>query len=599
MASRLLACQAMSSSLWVGRLVMACSVLLYLDACDSQPPLELAPGDAGIADDGDTATEPPLATLPERVDLGAGDCGHAASTSFELRNRGGAALTYAFVTSDPQVTVSPSTGTVATGAAVAVHVTAEIPARIAARETLTATLTATTNARDAGTRSIPVSFRSRGAEIVIDRSVIGMGESAVGFVSTQPFLVRNTGDAAATVTISPPGGEFRTQLGASSTVTLDPGATMPGEVSYLPRDLGVDTGTASVIIGGATCGEVPRTLSLSGEGVVGDGVMVQGGPIDFGAVACGFPAPATRIRLMNPAAIDARFTATFLTDAEHDERFFTVSPSAGSVPAHGTIELLVIASAIRAPASPRVYDAVLRITTRLGVDVVHDVPVRQTLHAPELQISSAHNFGVIPVGSTQGIPVTITNRGNASATLVATATSPFRVVMPIPIAGGGGVGTGTIFYTPQTSVPVTGMVTVTANLACAAPLQIPVEAGRGPFAVLEATSVTATCPPPPSLSTQLQISNLGNEPLDIICHELGNSGLALQFPLLLPEGFHVPAHGAADLPITLAPGPLQFSWMRAVVECFDNEPVTGSRLTTVTRTLVEDGAPCSDPGGSP
>jgi hypothetical protein len=401
------------------------------------------------------------------------------------------------------------------------------------------------------------------------------------------------------VTINPPGGEFWTQLGAGSTVMLAPGATMRGEVSYLPRDLGVDTGTASIAIAGATCGEVPRTLSLSGEGVVGEGVMVQGGPIDFGAVACGVPAPATHIRLVNPAAIDAKFTATLATDAEHDERLFTVSPSAGSVPAHGTLELVVAAPAIHAPASPRAYDAVLRITTRLGAEVVHDVPVRQTLHAPELQISSVHNFGIVPVGSTQGIPVTITNRGNAAATLVATATSPFRVVMPLPIAGGGGVGVGTILYTPQTSAPVTGMVTVTANGACTAPVHIPVEAGRGPFAVVEAASVTATCPPPPSLSTQLQISNLGNEPLDILCHELGNSGLALQFPLLLPEGFRVPAHGVAALPITLAPGPLHAGAISATVECFDNEPITGSRLIAVTRTLVEDGAPCSDPGASP
>ncbi|HWU87200.1 MAG TPA: choice-of-anchor D domain-containing protein, partial [Kofleriaceae bacterium] len=162
-----------------------------------------------------------MADLPERLDLGDGDCGGTASATFQLANTGAAQLTFDFGASDPRLAVSPRTGALAPGAALSVQVTAEVPAEVGAGEQLVSALVVTTNA--GAPRAIPISLRTRGAQITIDPPVIGFGQVAVGFPSTRAFTVRNVGNAAATVTIAAPGGEFRSQFGGAGAVVLAPG----------------------------------------------------------------------------------------------------------------------------------------------------------------------------------------------------------------------------------------------------------------------------------------------------------------------------------------------------------------------------------------
>ena len=49
----------------------------------------------------------------------------------------------------------------------------------------------------------------------------------------------------------------------------------------------------------------------------------------------------------------------------------------------------------------------------------------------------------------------------------------------------------------------------------------------------------------------------------------------------------------------MSPGPIHAGSVTAAVDCLDNEPITNTRTTTVTRTLVENGEPCVDPGSAP
>jgi hypothetical protein len=481
-----------------------------------------------------------------------------------------------------------------------------VPAWIAARTTLAAQIVAITNIGGSGVQAIPVTFRSRGAQIVFDRTVIGFGPRPIGLASSQAFRVSNIGDVAATVAIAMPGGEFSRRFGDAGAVTVFAGASVTGDVGYLPVDLGADTALAGVTVTGARCGLVSDRLTLSGTGVAGTDVMVQGGPLDFGDVGCGVAPAARQIHLVNPSALDAQFTASLLATVAGDERLYHVVPAEGTVPAGGAIDLVVSAEAIRRPASPRTYAATLRVTTTLGgVRVSHDLAVRQTLRAAELLASrSLVDFGVFPAGSlAQFLQLTISNIGNAAATLrVTPVNAPFGLAAPTTIASN---GTGTMFvrYIP-TSSPSTQQVVVEALDACTAPLAIELRGGTGPFAVVEPATATATCPPPASMSTELRISNLGNQSLGITCHEHGTSGLALQFPPPVafdfdsgrPISLIVPPYGgAAVLPVTMSPGPIQAGSVTAFVECVDNEPINKIHMTTITRTLVEDGEPCAAP----
>lgn len=52
------------------------------------------------------------------------------------------------------------------------------------------------------------------------------------------------------------------------------------------------------------------------------------------------------------------------------------------------------------------------------------------------------------------------------------------------------------------------------------------------------------------------------------------------------------------VPVTLSPGPIRAGSIDAVMECHTNELSGEVPLTTITRTLVEDGEPCVDPGAA-
>src|SRR5512140_1899275 len=315
----------MSSSHWVWRLALMGSTALSLMACSTWEDSSDELGDAGVPGEsgggsggstgsgntggtgsggGSTSPDGPITEFPARLDLGTGDCGSSVSTTFELANHGRAALTYSLLSSDPRIVVSPTTGTVAPAATISVQITAMVPETISAGTTLTAQIMAITNMPGSGARAIPVAFRSHGAQIIFDRMAIGFGQRPIGFTNNQSFTVSNVGDAPATVTIDAPSGEFSRRFGDAGAVMIAPGASVTGEVSYLPVDLGVDSAAASVTVTGARCGLLSPRLTLGGNGVAGTGVMVQGGPIEFGDVGCGI-APATqRVHLVNPSALE-------------------------------------------------------------------------------------------------------------------------------------------------------------------------------------------------------------------------------------------------------------------------------------------------------
>ncbi|MGN6109798.1 MAG: hypothetical protein ACTHU0_32120 [Kofleriaceae bacterium] len=566
------------------RVAVSVAAALGLVACGD-------PSQPGLEDlvDGGVDAGPPVAELPASIDLGAGDCGGTAAGAFTLANRGGSPLTYAFEPLDPRLAIAPASGTVPAGGAVEVRLSVPVPAEVAAGERLAASFRAITNAGDRAPRTIAVAFQSRGAAIAIDPPLVGLGQARVGFPAARSFTVRNIGNAAAPVVIGAPGGEFGRTFGPAGVVALAPGEAAHGEITYTPRDLGADTRAAVVTVTGPHCGALPPSLELAGEGVAGDdsAVLVEGGPVNFGGVTCGSGGTAP-IRLVNTSAIPVPFSAVFLSDPELDHLAFAVSQQSGTVPARGTLTLRVHRLPIAFPSGPRAYAAVLRITTTLGVDTVTDVPVRQVLQTAQLAVTGSRDFGVIPVGTTEGLRVNITNTGNAVASLQATTTPGFGAILPLPILPGE-TRVGWISYTPASATPVIGRVSLSALGACQAPLPLDYFAGHGPFADVAPVTVTVPCPAPAAVTTRLDVINLGTVPLEISCRELdagglGASGLAPQFS---PAVLRIPPRSAGAFSVELAPGPRTPGAVTAKIECTDNEPLLRTRLTTLTRMLVE------------
>lgn len=565
---------------------MAFSISACIDPGGSEGPLSKPPGEPP---DVPVEPGPPVADLPASLDLGDVDCGGTARATFRLANTGASQLTFDFSSSDPQLVISPRSGGLAPGAALAVQVTVPVPAEVDAGAPLTSMLVVTTNA---GAPSvISVAMKTRGAQLVLDPPALGFGQVAVGFPSVRPFEVRNVGNVPATVSLAAPGGELTALLGGSGSAVLAPGAAASGEARYLPANLGNDTTGATLAVSGPTCGRRPSHLGLAGTGVVGDGVMVQGGPIDFGVVGCDAGGQSSAITLVNPASIPVPFDARFATDPDLDHLRFSVTPSSGSVPANGSIVLQVRRNPLPAPATPRAHDAVLRIGTLLGVHTVTEIPVRDEVRSASLEVSaSARDFGFSLPGEIRTLPLRITNNGNGLATLK--ASGPFKVLLPMPLAPGASAD-ALVQYAPTattSATPVSGPVAISAVGGCQAPQALTFQGGIGPYAeVLDTKTFLAVhCPAPSRMTTPLVVRNRGNRPLRITCRETVPSELALQ---VAPFTLSVDANSTGSFAMSLATGDIHvLSVASTFLDCVDNEPLTNVRSALVTREIGFDPA---------
>ncbi|MCE9573311.1 MAG: hypothetical protein K8W52_09155 [Deltaproteobacteria bacterium] len=546
--------------------------LLPLAACgDANSPAPIAV-DGGTTTDATTGA--PIAVLPSTLDVGAVDCGGAAAITFELGNRGGAPLDYTLAALDERVSLDPASGTVAPGERRTVRVTVAMPAEVDAAVPFATDLTFTSNDASAP-HAVPLAFRSHGAQIVIDPPGIGFGETAVGFAATRTFAVTNRGDVAAQIAIAAPGGEFARRFGDSGRADIAPGATLEGDIAYLPQDLGRDQRTADVALTGPRCGRPVAPLALDGEGRLGDDVRVEGGPIDFGDVTCDDSTETATLTLVNPTAIAAPFTAAIASGAVAG---VTISPASGQVPAGGSLALQVRR---REPAGsvPGAQQAILRITTSLGAARTHDIELRQQVHTPLLEVAAARDFGVVPPGDIRALPVTITNHGDAPADLAVFSSDPAFVTQLPTWLGQGSTATGWFTYVPISDAPVDGTMTVFAASSCAAPTVIPLSAGHGPRPSFAPTlSDFFTCPLPATLSAALAVANTGDRPLVMSCRETTPSALA---PQISPSVLTVAPGGTGAITVSVTPTSCAAGWLQVALTCTTNELFTSTHTAQV------------------
>lgn len=567
------------------QLLPCCAAFALVVACDDSAPTI---HDAPTGDDGgrlDGGGDAPV-TLPRTLDLGLGDCGGSASATFTVTNSGAANVDLAFTSSDPAFTITPAQVTVIAGTSTTFTVAATIPAGVNAGTPLAATLTATTSIPGHATEQITVAATSRGAAFAISPPSVNFGDVALGDSRSLTFVASNTGNGPVTAAVAAPqNGDFAVTFGTAGTAALGPGDLVTGTVRYTPSGVGTDGEALALTLGGGVrCGTAPATLRLSGTGTTVGGVLVHGGPVDFGDVACGTSAGTATFTLENTGSTARTFTAVMATDPEGDDARYTVSPAGGSIPAGGTVTLTVTRLAVARPFVPRALDAAVHLA--VGATSV-DVPVHQTLRGPFLTTSATAqvDFGYQPGESTTDAPLRVTNTGNAMATLSSIPSGPFAAILPATLAAGAGADAA-LRFEPVSQQPVTGSVTIDAGGACSLPVAVDVAGGDGPYADVTAATSAAGCPAPTTMSTSLAIWNPGTQALTISCAEDvsgGPSGLA---PTFTPTSATVPAGGSGSIAIDHGPGAGHAGTTTAAIRCTTNEPLTNTRDTTLDLSLT-------------
>ncbi len=442
-----------------------------------------APGDDG----GDAASGPTLVFPPGPdggsavVDFGLNDCGGAAPSPFTLTtaNTGGTTAHYDLSLSATSVfqIVGATSGDVAPGASATITIAASaVPASATAGATDTATLTITTNDPQHPSVTALLTRTARGGTLSLSPATAAFGDIPVGSTANAlPLTLTNTGNAPVSVTVaSPTNADFALVGGPDAgALTLAASASQSYSATFAPSASGAETATSAIGVTGAVCGASASSIGFTGNGTKGV-VAVTPGNVDFGLVSCGAAAGAKSVTVQNSGNASFTFNAKLLAGTS-----FTVLPTTGTVAPAGSATLTITPSKIPSVASTAAngFGDTLRITTNAVGDAPHDVALTETAQGAVLALDTTTiGFGNVVLQQTATSPFTITNTGNASATVTLTASAaPFGVspTTATTLTGGGSPLAGSATFHPTTLGSAGGSVSIAtakADVLCSAPI---------------------------------------------------------------------------------------------------------------------------------
>ena len=367
------------------KLVLACSLLLL--RCSSDP----------------------AAVIDGKLELDA--CSGSSGVVF-VRNQGTSDLTYSVTSSSPTFQVrSDASGTVAPGG----HASIEVAAAAGSVAGAVGTLQIETNDAVHPHQSVALSLASQGALLEASVTDADLGDSPVGVASAPfPFVVHNAGPGAAKVSFASTSDFIVSWAGGAAAAELQPNDDRTATVRFVPTALGVRTQQLATLIEGSLCGA--KLPSLKGTGVAST-IGVSPGDLPWGDVPCGYGPSATKsVSLQNSGSEDASFTATFPKGS-----IFTVQPSSGVVPAHGTVSGTVTRGAFPqsltgTDTAPDAFAVDLRIETNAAKDKPHVLPMHLRASGVALSIPQPDfDFGSVLVGTTATKNLTVVNSGTVDA----------------------------------------------------------------------------------------------------------------------------------------------------------------------------------------
>lgn len=457
-----------------------CALALMLCLTSScSDPAPAAPDGAVDAAQDLPATPPRLLVSPTSVDFGAVDCGGTPSSqTLTLTNLGQAPLTWsATLPAGTGFALSGATsGSIAAQASAKLVISGQaLSASATPGQALTATLTLDTNDADLPRHTVALSVTPTGGTLTLAPSKVDLGLIPVGANSAdQPLTLTNSGDKALTVTIGQPTDkQFSLSWdGAPAVIKLEPTDSVDGLVArFAPTKAGAAASSAALAVTGAVCGASATSIALAGEGSAGL-IAVQPGSLDFGKVDCGKTAAAQTLKVQNSGKADFNLTAALGGGGASP---YSVSPTTAKVVAGGSVTLTVTPKQVPATSltsADHLADT-LTLTSTIPGDVPHLIKLHQTPHGARLTLSqSVIAFGDVPIKTTLSSPLTLSNAGNAPATVTLTSAGTAFSVSPsaaIQLGAGNSLAVSATFA-PATAKIESGSVTLTtatSDVLCA------------------------------------------------------------------------------------------------------------------------------------
>jgi len=270
-----------------------------------------------------------------------------------------------------------------------------------------------------------------GPQVELSQTTIDFGKVAQSQI-TSGLVLRNTGNASILIT-----GEISSSAFSAivPNQVLEPGKTLPVTVNFSPNTTGPLTSQLK-LVGTGACGSLPKVVTLKGEGTASN-IAINKADLffgDTGYVDCGTTSAPQTVTLTNNGDVESFFSTALESNVAN---FYTVSPSTGSIPAGGSVELSVATKAIPATSAVTadMYGGKLTITTTGLGDTPYEVNLHQTARGAILTRSVASvNVGSPALSTTSTQTISVTNTGNASATLEHTPGDAAFTVSTVAVA---------------------------------------------------------------------------------------------------------------------------------------------------------------------
>lgn len=377
-----------------------------------------------------------------------------------------------------------------------------------------------------------------GAGLTVSPSSLSFGSVAVGQNITQIVQLTNNENANVVLNLATMAGSAFAMSGLSLPMTIGAGQSLSFSVRFSPTASGSATGSITFTDAAANS---PQVLNLAGSGTSGNASLtlnpanVAFGNVPLGSTGkqtvtvtnsgtstmtisqvsaggAGFSASGISVPLSLPGGGNTSFTVQFAPSTMGSAiGNITVAASGGGSSPNVTVELSGMGTQVSLAVSPQ-----------------------------------SVAFGSVLVGTTASYPVTLTNPGNASATVSAMGISGSGfslngVSTPITV-GAGQSAAFTVRFAPTTTGNASGTLSITSN-APGSPITVPVSGSASNSQ--------------PELTVNPPIVNFGNINVGSNASQnvsLSNSGsAALTVSAVTPSGVGITVNGIS-LPQTLSPG---------------------------------------------
>jgi hypothetical protein len=362
---------------------------------------------------------------------------------------------------------------------------AAVPSSATAGSMITGKLSLATNDTAHATIDIPLTVTASGGYLTVNPSPVSLGMLAVG--STSPDVqvtLTNTGTQMVTLSFTQPSDkQFKIRwTGSPSTVSVAPGATVPGLVaSFSPSNISPSNTTAGIATTDPICNTsgTPSATSIALAGQGTNGVLnLSAADIYFGTngnVNCGSAAAAAQTLVISNKGNQAFSWVASLNKGSSSP--FMFAPMSGTIP-KGAMVTVTITPVAGIPAaadtSKDAFGDALQLTTDIAGDPPHTITLHQTAYGVVMAFSpTSADFGSIPIQTTSDIPFFVINTGSADAHVtLASDNGKFTVapVGPTTVAAGTG-GSETATFAPGATVTAqTANVTMaldSADVLCA------------------------------------------------------------------------------------------------------------------------------------